>query len=181
MNISNAPQPAAQQQTAPWQRVLGLFQSDDGSLPDLFVRNLTRDQVVAVYEWVMSLCKASENASAWLIKEKRNVQISALPAPAQAFVEGEIELFRHGLVGLSIAGVELPYLTISVESIDCVSFDYRKGPEWTEPAINALLEMLARIHALAPNALIEHAEEGSSRRPTEQFAEALREFEGTRA
>lgn len=177
MNISKPRESAAQQQPAPWQRILDLFESDDGSLPDLFVRNLTRDQVVAVYEWVMSHCTPSENSSAWHIKDKRSVRISALPAPARAFVEGEIELFRHGLVGLSIAGVELPYLTISVESIDCVSFGYRKGPEWTEHTINALLEMLARIHALAPNALIEHAEEGSSRRPTEYFAGALRDFE----
>ncbi|MET3444713.1 hypothetical protein [Ralstonia sp. 1138] len=128
----------------------------------------------------MSHSQPSENSTAWHIKDNRDVPISALPAPARAFIDGEIELFRHGLVGLSIAGVELPYLTISVESIECVSFDYRKGPEWTEHTINALLEMLARIHALAPNAQIEHAEEGSNRPPTAHFAEALPKFEVTR-
>lgn len=136
--------------------------------------------MLAVYEWVMSHCGPSENSTAWHTKEKRNIRISALAAPARVFVDGEIELFRHGLVGLAIAGVELPYLTISVESVDCVSFDYRKGSEWIQLTLNALLEMLARIHELAPNALIEQAEEGSSRHPTELFAEALREFEAMR-
>ncbi|MGN6260556.1 MAG: hypothetical protein ACTHNO_07475 [Ralstonia sp.] len=118
--------------------------------------------------------------TAWHIKDQRDIAITSVPAPARAFINGDIELFRHGLVGLAIAGVELPYLTICVESNDCVSFDCRKGPEWTEHTLNALLEMLARIHALAPNAVITLAEEGHSRRSTGHFATALMEFEAKR-
>ncbi|KEZ04693.1 hypothetical protein GQ57_16555 [Burkholderia sp. MSh2] len=146
-------------------------------MPDFFVDDLTSDQVVTVYDWVMSQCKASENATAWHITAQKDLPIGAIHEPARAYVAGEIESFRHGLVGLSIDGIELPYLTICVEGRECMSFDYRKGPEWNAHAITALLEMFARIHELAPNARIWHTEVGCGHRPTSHFAEALLQFE----
>ncbi|WP_175915619.1 MULTISPECIES: hypothetical protein [unclassified Burkholderia] len=168
---------AARSDVPPWQQILDLFDSDIHSLPDVFVDGLTPDQAVAVYEWVMSQCRASEDCTVWYVKEQKDLPISSFPTPARAYVAGEIEPFRHGLVGLSINGVELPYLTICMESIGSLSFDYQKGPKWNEITINAFLELLVHIRKLAPHALIWHAEEGHSSRPTPQFAEALLQFE----
>ncbi len=161
-----------------WSLVRHLFEEDDGSLPDIFVEQLSRAETVAVYEWVMSRCALFDAPTAWHIVENRDVLVSSIPRPAQAFVDGVLEMFRHGLVGLSFDGIELPSLTICVES-GGVSFDYRKGTEWNERTVEALFSFLAAIKRIAPNAVISQAEEGYSDRPSEAFSSAFEAHEAT--
>lgn len=146
-------------------------------MPDVYVDNMTPDQMIAVYDWVMSQCRASEADIVWHIKERKDVPVVAVRDVARAYVAGEIESFRHGLFGLSIDGVELPHLTVCTEGPGGLSFDYEKGPDWNEQTIDALLELLARIREMVPQAHIWHAEEGYSDRPTPHFTAALLQFE----
>ena len=37
-----------------WSIVHDLFDTDDGSLPDIFVENLTSSQIANIYSWVLS-------------------------------------------------------------------------------------------------------------------------------
>ena len=158
-----------------WQQVRELFEIDDGSLPDIFVENLSQTEIVAIYEWVMSQCSVFGNPVAWSITDKRDIAIKDISRPAQAFVEGNIEMFRHGLAGLSYDGHKLPELTICVEP-EGISFDYRKGSAWNEHVLHALFQLLSEIKRIAPHAAINQAEEGSSNKPSQAFRSAFESF-----
>ena len=158
-----------------WQHVRELFEGDDGSLPDIFVENLSEIEIITVYEWVMSRCSVFGNPMAWSITDKKDIAIKDIHRPAQAFVEGEIEMFRHGLADLSYDGRKLPELTICVE-LEGISFDYRKGAAWNAHTVQALFSMLADIKQIAPSATITQAEEGCTNEPSQAFSAALQSF-----
>lgn len=158
-----------------WLEIRELFEHDDGSLPDIYFENLKPDEIVAMYESVMSRCSVFGEPTAWGVAELRDVPLSAFPRPAQAFTSGKIEQFRHGLAGLTINGAAIPQLTISVEP-GRVSFDYRKGDGWSEQTVSALFTLIAELRRIAPDAVVFQAEEGRSDRPSEAFTRALDAF-----
>ncbi|QGW83793.1 hypothetical protein [Variovorax paradoxus] len=162
---------------SPWLQIADLFDKDDGSLPDIFVDNLSPEQIEQVYDWVMSQCVVVGDPSAWHVTEQKDIPLRAVPAPAKAFVNGEIETFRHGLGGLTIGGCELPLLTVSLETPTCISFDYRSGPEWNERTITAFLQFVLGIREQAPNARIWRTEEGAWDRPSSKFTAALNQLQ----
>lgn len=159
----------------PWQQVFDLFDVDDGSLPDVFVDELSRDEVVDIYDWIMSHCSGPGSRTAWSISKQADVPIADLPSPARAYLDGEVETFRHVLADLSIGGVPLQDMTVCMEDAG-LSIDYRKGPQWTETTINALLELLARIQQRAPGARIWHSEERLVDISDARFPAALRQY-----
>ena len=133
----------------PWPRVKHLFERDDGSLPDLFVENLSPDQTVVVYEWLLSQCSIAGNPTVWSFETERDVPVRDVPYPARAFVQSKVESFRHCVTGLFVGEVELPALSVSVES-EGLSFDYRMGPDWNEQSVVALFALLRKVQQLAP-------------------------------
>jgi hypothetical protein len=80
-----------------WHKIGHLFKADDGSLPDIFVVNLTDEQIVTVYTWVVSEAGIYGEPTLWSIKEERDILIKEIDNPAQKFIENEVEIFRHGL------------------------------------------------------------------------------------
>ena len=158
-----------------WLEVRELFETDDGSLPDIYFENLKPAEIVAIYESVMSRCSVFGEPTVWSIAEVRDVPLSKYPRPAQAFVEGRIEQFRHGLAELNVNGNVVPQLTISVEP-GGISFDYRKGSEWDEQTVSALFVLITELQRIAPDAVVFQAEEGCADRPSEVFTRALGEF-----
>ncbi len=167
----------------PWQQILDLFNDDERTIPDVFVGGLSPDELIDVYDWIMTQCTIMDSPTpiAWSIKAQADVPVASLPSPVRAFVEGEIEYFRHGLAGLAIDGVELPLLIISMEGGGCIAFDYQKGPDWTETTICAFLEMLARLRQRAPGARIWQVEEGDRMHTASpHFLVAFGEFEAGR-
>ena len=152
-----------------------LLEANDGSLPDINVGNLTSEQTVTIYEWLMSQCSIAREPTLWNVGLQQDVLISETPQPARAFVSGSVETFRHCLSGLSIHGIALPELSVSVEA-GGLSFDYRMGPEWGKPQVEALFELLSQILELAPDARITRTEEGYHSVPSPEFSAALVEY-----
>ncbi len=143
-----------------WENIRHLFEIDDGSLPDVFVENMTNEQIVNVYNWVVSKSGIYGEPTLWSIKEERDIPIKEVKNPAQKFVNKEVETFRHELKNLVLNGIKMPTLTICVET-EGVSFDYRKGKEWGPKEVNALFDFLILITRMAPDSKITQAEEGS--------------------
>ncbi|MGE8441404.1 MAG: hypothetical protein ACN6OS_07425 [Comamonas testosteroni] len=160
-----------------WLLVRHLFEVDDGSLPDVFVEGLSGDKVVSIYNWVVSMSGDPGDKTAWCISSNTDVLIRKIASPAQKFIDGKIETFRHPLNGLCVNGTSLPLLTISLDSSSSISFDYRKGSEWKQSCINAFFELLAGVHALAPSAEIWQADEGTWDTKNPEFSAALKLFE----
>lgn len=161
----------------PWLLVRNLFEADDGTLPDMFIEGLSGNEVVGIYNWVVSMSGDPGDKTAWCISSSTDVLIREIASPAQAFIDGEIETFRHPLNGLCVNGIFLPLLTISLDSTSSISFDYRKGSEWKQGSINAFFELLAGIRAIAPSAKIWQADEGAWDIPNPEFSAALKLFE----
>ena len=161
-----------------WHHVKHLFEKDDGSLPDIYVENLSSEETVAVYEWLMGQCEIAHNPKLWSVEEQLDVPIREVVNPARAFAEGRVETFRHCLAGLRSYGVALPELSVSVEA-DGLSFDYRMGKHWTERTVLALFELLRQVQRLAPQARIFQADEGGHSCPNVEFSEAFTAYVAT--
>ena len=160
-----------------WPQLHELFDTDDGSLPEIVVENLPNEQVRTIYQWVRSQCDIycdSRDPKLWDRVQECDVPIKSLDDPAQLVISGAADPFRHGLTQLSISGVELPQLTVAVSPSE-ISFDYRMGSEWGPSEVAALFDFLRSIHQMAPDAKISHSHEGDSKR-SPSFANAWREF-----
>jgi len=160
-----------------WSQLHDLFDTDDGSLPDIFVANLSNDQVRTIYQWVRSQCDIycdSGDPTLWDRVQECDVSIKTLDDPAQLVISGRAEPFRHGLAQLSISGIDLPPLTVAVYP-NQVEFDYRMGSEWGPSQLAALFDFLWAIQQMAPDATISHVDEGGSS-PSPSFTNAWHDF-----
>ena len=154
-----------------WPDLKHLFDTDDGSLPDVFVTEISGAEVCAIYNWVMSLCEIYGEPTLWFDAQGKDVPIRDVPDPAGSVVAGDVIQFRHGLSGLCFGGVELPTLTIAVCPED-IEFDYRMGSEWGAQQLGAFLGFLAGVLELAPGAKVVHRFEGVQQ-DTPGFTEAV--------
>lgn len=151
-----------------WPQLHELFDTDDGSLPDVFIENLTGDQVSEIYAWVRSKCGVYSDACTpmfWDRVDEQDVPVTSVDDPASLVVNGQAESFRHGLSEVSSSGVVVPPLTIAVWP-NSIEFDYRMGSEWGPAQLDALFDFLWSLQQLAPTAIITHSFEGCSERST---------------
>lgn len=158
-----------------WHNLHHLFDKDDGSLPDIFINDISPEESVEIYCWVLSLTTIFGDPTLWSTEEERDIKIKDIANPALYYTEGKAESFRHGLEIFSINGVQIPQLTIGVGE-SYVEFDYRKGNEWGEKELVALFAFLQHITCMAPAAKIIHAFEGSHDDPNNEFTEIFGEY-----
>jgi len=163
-----------------WIDVQHLFAHDDGSLPDVFVKNLSRDEILKVYSWVMSLTEVYDDPYVWSLVESRELKIRELyENPVQLYLNGDVEPFRHGLKKFSYKGIGIPQLSIAIEGDSVISFDYRMGVEWGEEQVDAFFKFLAYIKTLAPNSSITHSAEGDRENCDSKFELEILPYFGT--
>ena len=157
-----------------WHRVGHLFHADDGSLPDIFVDDLSNEEIVTIYDYVMTQSEIDGDPTAWNLESEEEIPIRDIDHPAKQYIEKRIESFRHCIV-LRVAGLELPRLSICVGQ-ESIEFDYRMGKEWNEENVSALFSFLSKIQSIAPRSKIYQADEGGSEEPNIVFQESLNEF-----
>jgi hypothetical protein len=97
-----------------WEKVHHLFDTDDGSLPDIFIKNITENESIKIYSWVLSLTQPQKNTYVWSIKDNKDILITDLVNPAQEYVQGNFELFRYCLEEFVFYGINIPQLSISI-------------------------------------------------------------------
>lgn len=155
-----------------WNELNHLFQNehDDGTLPDIFVENISPEKSVEIYIWVMSLTKPYGNPTLWSLEEERDIEIAKISNPALHFIQGRSEGFRHGLEEFEFSGVKIPQLSIALNE-DGLEFDYRMGRDWGANELEALFEFLFRIKRLAPSAEITQAHEGGYDKRNVEFSD----------
>lgn len=158
-----------------WEELHHLFEIDDGSLPDIFVENISPNESVEIYSWVLSLTKPYGQPTLWSLEEERDIKITELSNPALYYMQGKSESFRHGLVEFEICGTKIPQLSIAVNESG-VEFDYRMGAEWGGKELDALFHFLYQIKRLAPTANIFQAYEGGYHKPNKEFSESFDDY-----
>ncbi len=152
-----------------WNKLHHLFDEDDGTLPDIFVEEISPEETVEIYSWVLSLTKPYGEPCLWSLAEERDISISDIPDPALYYIQGKAESFRIVLEEFSFSGFKIPQLSISIGESG-VEFDYRMGKEWGANELMALFEFLYRIQRIAPGAKITQAYEGGYHNPNKEFS-----------
>lgn len=135
-----------------WDKLRFLFETDDSSLPEVRLTELTSEGVAAIYAFICSRAEVSDT-SFWHKSLDRDESIKAYPNAAQLLATNEAEPFHFLAYSLNLDGVVLPDLGVFVFQ-DEITLDYRMGPDWDEPRVLALFELMRQLAALDQHARI---------------------------
>ncbi len=130
-----------------WDGLLGIFGTDDGSLPDIELNNLAESDVILGYEFIRdhASCISSKEPSYWSTSESRDVPFSYMDNVATLVVSGESDPVHLCFDGItSPSGKRIPELGLYVFK-DGLSLDYRMGPEWNKEAMQGLFELISSL------------------------------------
>lgn len=134
-----------------WEKLRPLFDTDDGSLPEVRLTGIGPGGVVGVFGYIRSRAVLNPDATFWHRSPGREETIAAAPDPAGLVAAGEADAFHVLASGLTIGGTVLPDLGVFVFP-DEVALDYRMGTGWGEAEMLALFELLRQLTAFAPGA-----------------------------
>ena len=132
---------------------------DDGSLPDINF-DFGHERIVGdAYALIQR--RASHLVSGyhyyWSRSKSEECAIGFGENPALAVLAGNAEPFHVVFGGMRSAdGASIPDLGVFVFDHDSISLDYRMGPQWDEPAILGLFEIMRDLMALASAATVSH-------------------------
>ena len=157
-----------------WQRIKHLFEDDVGEFPDIVVEDVSSEQIIVIYEWLMMQCGVAHDPKLWSFKRKGNASIHEIYHPEREVGRGRFEDFLHYLSGLCVCDVELPDFAVAVEE-DILALDYKAGAGWNETKVLALFELLRQVQKLAPSARIFQTYEGGCR-PNIEFSEEFNAY-----
>lgn len=135
-----------------WAELHDLFETDDGSLPEIRVDFAAPDALVAGYAVLRARAAriVSEAPTFWSIEAEERA-LDSVPNAAELVVSGDAEPFHVVLGGLDVGGVELPDLGVFVTP-DQIALDYRMGPAWGPAQLGALFELLRELVRADPAA-----------------------------
>lgn len=136
-----------------------ILKRNDGSLPDINFdfghKRVVGDAYALIQRRATHL--ASTHAYYWSRGENREIPIRFGENPALAFLRGDGEGFHVVFGGLrSTSGAPIPDLGVFVLDADYIALDYRMGPEWDEPAILGLFEIIEGLRGLSDVVTISH-------------------------
>lgn len=152
-----------------------LFDTDDGSLPEVRLTGLPIDRTPVVYARIRALAtRINEGAYFWERRAELEAPIDSVPNAATLVISGDADAFHFVLQDPRFGEVALPELGVFVFS-DEIALDYRMGPEWGAKEVAAIVELLCQLKRLAPGS---HVELEADALPEERvrFARAIAEF-----
>ena len=150
--------------------------NDDGSLPDIFVDNISTQDTLKIVSWVETLI-APRPFTVWNIEDKRDETLTSPSKALNLFQRDKIESFRFRAENISIKNHTIPDLGFGIYGVDTLELDYRMGDEWTDTTIIAFLDLLSSMIKIAPTAVIQRCDEGCSPNYDSDFFNALSEFQ----
>jgi hypothetical protein len=139
--------------TGVWDRLHWLFDTDDGSLPEVLLTNLSVEGVAAIYAFLRSRGDKASSFAFWHRSLDREEQIDAWPNAALLVATGQAEAFHFMATGLAFDNVVIPDLGVFVFPEE-IALDYRMGRDWDERRVLALFELLRQFVGLDPNARV---------------------------
>lgn len=162
-----------------WNQLRHLFERDDGSLPEIELTGLgggaLREAFASI--WRRGRDATAEGASYFDRREGRERPIASAEdaAVAAALVHrGDAESVHVVVGGLAAGGTALPDLGVFVHP-DGLTLDYRMGPAWGPPQVDALFTLLLSVEESAPDVAVRlPSSDGAFDRAWEQFRDARR-------
>ncbi|HEU4387011.1 MAG TPA: hypothetical protein VFV34_04395 [Blastocatellia bacterium] len=158
-----------------WKEVHHLFDTDDGSLPEIWIVNLSKQGVVAIFSCLQNACRAIANGTVfWSLEDQQERPIKSVPNAADLVVQGRAEPLHFLCQGLTYEGVVLPDIGVFVFG-DQIALDYRMGKEWDAVKVNALFGILKEAKKLDSRARIS-IEDYAAPQMRKQFEKTWRRF-----
>ncbi|MEM9382642.1 MAG: hypothetical protein AAGB93_22000 [Planctomycetota bacterium] len=162
-----------------WNQLRHLFERDDGSLPEIELTGLGGAALPDAFAsiWRRGRDATAGGASYFDQGEGRDRPIASAEDAAHAAAlvhRGDAESV-HVVVGdLAAGGSSLPDLGVFVHP-DGLTLDFRMGPAWGPPQVDALFTLLLRVAESAPDMEVRvPAAGGAFDRAWEQFRDARR-------
>jgi hypothetical protein len=137
-----------------------ILDRDDGSLPDITFEFGAARIADAAYRLIRARAttlNGRQDAYYWSRSRDEACPIDFASEPALAILAGDAEPFHVVFGGLrSSAGAPVPDLGVFVFTPGEIALDYRMGPEWNDPAILGLFEIMRDLARLATPVRITH-------------------------
>ena len=132
-----------------WNELRDLFETDDGSLPEVWVAYVDPVATVAGYALLRRRAArfVSENAWFWSKVHDAERPVDSVLNASALVVSGEAEAFHVVFGGIRSRNSIIPDLGVSVLP-DQLALDYRMGPEWGPSELEALFGLLDDLLAL---------------------------------
>jgi len=141
-----------------WQDLKTYFERDDGFLPEISVCGYKPQEIVSVFNHLVSLSSPSSlESELWHIPTESDVKINQFPCAAEVMLKGEAESFHMLLKELKFEGVTLPDLGAFIFK-DEITLDYRRGSEWTDQVIRTFLVLISKVMTPRPEVVVKHQE-----------------------
>ena len=136
-----------------WESLHDLFDTDDGSSPEIHVGYPRRGGVPAGFGYLTSLADPlSGDATYWSVVDQRDEPIENPGHVAELVVGGQSDPFHVSLRGVRFEhGPELPDLGCFVFP-DQLALDYRPGPSWGACELSSLFSVLKALVELSEGA-----------------------------
>lgn len=158
-----------------WKELHHLFDTDDGSLPEIWLSDLSPDGVVAIFAHLQNASdRIMSGSSLWVIEEQQDKPVNSVPNAASLVVQGLAEPFHCLCQGLTCNGAVIPDLGVFVLENQIV-LDYRMGEEWNAQKLNALFGLLTELKRIHPTAKVS-IEESALKNVRNHFEETWERF-----
>ena len=138
-----------------WSEVHELFDTDDGSLPDILVQYRRAEATAEGYALLRGEASpgSTENETFWSTVEKDDRPVDSVQNAASLVLSGESEAFHVVLAGIRSGDTVIPDLGVFVFP-DELALDYRMGKAWGAGEVEGLFKLLVRLVALDPGASV---------------------------
>ena len=150
----------------------GLFDVDDGSLPEIRLSGMSPDDTPRLYTRLRALAaEIREGARFRDRRVARDAGVDSVPNAAALVAAGDAEPFHFILVSPQVGGVTLPDLGVFVFR-DEIALDYQMGPAWGPSEVTAFLGLLDALARSAPGSRLE-LDETATTDERERFAASV--------
>ena len=134
------------------------FDPDDGFLPEVSVAGYKPEEIVSIYERLVSISSPSSlESELWHIPSESNVKLSQFLCAAEVMLKGEAESFHMLLKELIFEGVILPDLGAFIFK-DEITLDYRRGSEWPDQVIRLFTNLISKVMTPRSEIVVKHQE-----------------------
>jgi hypothetical protein len=128
-------------QTQLWNELHGLFDTDDGSLPEIELTNLNGQQIGSIFLYLLSsgINVTRDGGTFWDNELNQTRSIRSVENAAILVTECRASPFNIVISGIKIGGIAIPDLGVFIFQ-KMISLDYRMGWEWGPTQLMGLLD-----------------------------------------